>query len=1114
MIFKKIWLDIPTKTIKSLKESFGRVISFLEKGGTLNLQVLEEVQQGLSAVIAGNKQIRELLERAAKGSDFFHLNLCHQDAEVLNLPWGIALDPVSGRFLSEVPQVFISKNVLTKDKEPHLTKPAGGPLKILVMISSPKDVALEERLYYEEEERQILRAFEPLFQAGEVQVDFTDDGSLEALRRKVELNDYHILHFSGHGDFDEEKGEGFLLLEDPVSLKSETASAFSFAEALLKPGHTIPLVVLSSCRTAKARFERGAAGITGTLMQKGIPAVVSMGLSIRDRYATFFAAHFYGQVARKKTIIEAFAEACRFTRDLEAKDIREAHQNMVPLQWLIPHLYLSGALRIVDWEKPFERLKPEGTVILFANTTMEKSGQTSEQFVGRREDLAVILPKLYKKKPIMLKGQGGIGKTTLARKLVQRLQASKPALVPFIYNEEGKEFSLPAVLGQLKRFCAVKDKTDWLDSLKYLEDNMVSHITFLFTKISEAYPLVLLFDNVESFLDEKSGAFAVEHEATLHIIWDAVLNPQIHTLVTGRYPLKELAEELEPIDLNDIDLSDFIRKCYNLGLTGLSQGQMEFLYKSLGGNFRMLEFFHRAFTRDPGNINRVFAGLEAFREQAKKYTEAALQEMAENLIFDNLWQKSGADEQKPAKELACFELPVIDVVFRMMGYDPVPLESLGRLQDLTLIQVYLDREAGLVYYFMPVLVKKLLERRGWLEEMPKQFHEQAGRYHYYMYREVRRGSTSELDAAFWQFYRAGNRERISELGEGLAGFYYDHAFYAEALKVCRVVEELWGDQLPWWCCNRIGMIVWSTGSYDLALDYYKRGMKILESTAHPTDEDLENKGVTLNNISQIYQARGDLDTALRYLEQSLKISEQIGDKSGEGKTLNNISQIYDARGDLDTALRYLEQSLKISEQIGDKAGEGKRLNNISQIYQARGDYDTALRYLEQSLKISEQIGDKYNQGVTLNNISQIYDARGDYDTALRYLEQSLKIREQIGDKSGEGVTLTNIGTIYYARGDYDTALRYLEQSLKISRQIGDIAGEAIQCFNMAQIFEQTGEIEKAIPLVERTVEIDQITQHPDLESDMRYLMELRRKVSEVSEVSEVSRVSGDKKEGS
>jgi hypothetical protein len=934
MIFKKIRLDTAGKTVKSLKESFARVVSFLEKGGTLNLKVLEELQQGLSAVIAGDGQIREVLEQAAKGSDFFHMNLCHPDAEVLNLPWGTALDPVSGRMLSEVPQVFISKNVSTKEKGPALPGPGGGPLKILVMISSPKDVSLGGRLHYEEEERQVLRAFEPLFQAGEVQVDFTEDGSLPALRRKVELNDYHILHFSGHGDFDEDKGAGVLLLEDPVSLKSRPAGALDFAEALLKPGHRIPLVVLSSCRTAKAGFEKGAAGITGTLLQKGIPAVVAMGLSIQDRYATFFAGHFYGELAIKKTTAEAFAGACRYTRELEAKDTRHAQQSLVPLQWLIPQLYLHGPLRLVDWDKPFVRLKPGGTVLLFENTTMEKSGQTSEQFVGRREDLAVILPKFFAKKPIMLKGQGGIGKTTLARKLVQRLQASLPTLVPFIYNEEGKEFSLPAVLGQLKRFCAVKGKKDWLDLLEHSGDNIVSHITFLFEKISEAFPLVLLFDNVESFLDEASGAFAVEHEATLRIIRGAVQSPQIYTLVTGRYPLQELAGQLETFDLNDIDLNDFIRKCYNLGLTGLSQGQMEFLYQTLGGNFRMLEFFYRAFTRE-GSPGMTFDGLGTFQRQVREYTGTALQEMAENLIFHRLWQKSGEQVQALAKELAGFELPVMDVVFRMVGYDLVPRESLGRLLDLTLIQVYLDRETGLVYYFMPALVKRLLERRGWLEKMPEQFHEQAGRYHYYMYKEVRRGSTSELDAAFWQFYRAGNRERISELGEDLAGFYYGHAFYAEALRVCRGVEELWGEQLSWWYCNRIGLIGLSTGSYDLALPYFLRGMNILERAVHPGDEDLKNKGTTLNNISQIY------------------------------------------------------------------------------------------------------------------------DARGDYDTALRYLEQSLKIR----------------------------------------KQIGDIAGEATTCFNMATIFAETGKIEKAIPLVERTVQIDQITQNPDLESDMRYLTELRGMVS-------------------
>ena len=219
-----------------------------------------------------------------------------------------------------------------------------------------------------------------------------------------------------------------------------------------------------------------------------------------------------------------------------------------------------------------------------------------------------------------------------------------------------------------------------------------------------------------------------------------------------------------------------------------------------------------------------------------------------------------------------------------------------------------------------------------------------------------------------------------------------------------------------------------------------------------TSADLQIKGEALGQTGKQYHHLGDYDTALRYLQQSLKISQEIGDKSGEGTTLNNISQIFKARGDYDTALRYLQQSLKIRQEIGDKSGEGTTLNNISSLYHARGDYDTALRYLQQSLKIRQEIGDKSGEGTTLNNISQIFKARGDYDTALRYLQQSLKIRQEIGDKSGEGTTLNNISQIYDARGDYDTALRYLQQSLKICQEIGDKSGEGTTLNNISQIF--------------------------------------------------------------
>jgi len=224
------------------------------------------------------------------------------------------------------------------------------------MIASPKDVSTRGRLNFENEERQIIQAFEPLFKSGAVQIDFTDDGSLDALRRKVEQNDYHILHFSGHGFFDEKTNEGFLLLENPLNLASRPATAMEFAEKLLKPDHTIPLVMLSACQTAQAKFEKGIAGVTGTLLHKGIPAVVSMCMSISDKYASRFAAQFYQGIARQQSLAEAFAAARRQIRQEETQEILQRNLKTIPLQWIIPTLYLTDDIEVVDWNQPFTPL--------------------------------------------------------------------------------------------------------------------------------------------------------------------------------------------------------------------------------------------------------------------------------------------------------------------------------------------------------------------------------------------------------------------------------------------------------------------------------------------------------------------------------------------------------------------------------------------------------------------------------------------------------------------------------------------------------------------------------------------------------------------------------------
>ena len=110
----------------------------------------------------------------------------------------------------------------------------------------------------------------------------------------------------------------------------------------------------------------------------------------------------------------------------------------------------------------------------------------------------------------------------------------------------------------------------------------------------------------------------------------------------------------------------------------------------------------------------------------------------------------------------------------------------------------------------------------------------------------------------------------------------------------------------------------------------------------------------------------------------MAIQREIGDKAGEGATLNNLSQIYDARGDYATALTYLEQGFAICKEIGDKAGEHATCWNIGRIYQKQGDFAKAEAYIRRSMEIAEATGhpDLEKRRAALEEIRQALQEQG------------------------------------------------------------------------------------------------------------------------------------------
>lgn len=228
---------------------------------------------------------------------------------------------------------------------------------------------------------------------------------------------------------------------------------------------------------------------------------------------------------------------------------------------------------------------------------------------------------------------------------------------------------------------------------------------------------------------------------------------------------------------------------------------------------------------------------------------------------------------------------------------------------------------------------------------------------------------------------------------------------------------------------KYGEMLYRKGDIKGSHEFFKDAYKLCK------DIHRKEEARSLNDIGLVEQMFGNLNTALKKLEDAYEIRNLIDDKEGIAISLNNIGLIYRKQGKYKEALDEYQKALKIFKEIGDKSRIAVSINNIGVVCKLKGKHKEALEQYQESLKITEEIGDRSLIATSLNNIGLVYDAQGKYKEALEQYQESLKIREEVGDKEGIARSYHNFGTFYIENNDYMIALEYLFKSCALQRQM-------------------------------------------------------------------------------
>ena len=279
-----------------------------------------------NAVFAGavHECLRRSLDHARDQNAQLRIRLRLSDCpELANLPWEMLYDQGDDWFIALSNATPVVRYIQLPD--PPRALHVALPLRVLVIRSEPTDYP---RLDLDAEWGQVAEALRELTDAGAI--DFTELASptMSDLRRALQRSSFHVLHYMGHGGFDEQNG-GVLLFADRTG--HSVAVTAGDLGVLLHDHSSMRLAVLNACEGARTDPADPFAGVAETLVRRGIPAVVAMQFEFSDDAAIEFAPALYSALAAGLPVDAAVGEA------------RKAVYTVSALEWATPVLYLRAA---------------------------------------------------------------------------------------------------------------------------------------------------------------------------------------------------------------------------------------------------------------------------------------------------------------------------------------------------------------------------------------------------------------------------------------------------------------------------------------------------------------------------------------------------------------------------------------------------------------------------------------------------------------------------------------------------------------------------------------------------------------------------------------------------
>ncbi|MHA2029442.1 MAG: tetratricopeptide repeat protein, partial [Candidatus Kariarchaeaceae archaeon] len=187
------------------------------------------------------------------------------------------------------------------------------------------------------------------------------------------------------------------------------------------------------------------------------------------------------------------------------------------------------------------------------------------------------------------------------------------------------------------------------------------------------------------------------------------------------------------------------------------------------------------------------------------------------------------------------------------------------------------------------------------------------------------------------------------------------------------------------------LIHWSLGELLQSSGSINKAYNLLSQLDRNNPDDQSVRAHVLHMYGTVCQNMGQLDDSLNYLTDSLKISEELGNRHRIAATLANLAIVYSYKGNQEKTLENYLNALTLLQDLGKQGDEALVLGLLGETYWELGEQSVAIDYKIKSLDILRELKNNYRTADALQvviNFLVIYDR---LDNAKMYFAELVDI---------------------------------------------------------------------------------------------------------------------------